>query len=193
MQPKNLIPLNWPSVLWIAVMAAASVALSLGFTCAAPLAAFGAVSALTLTRRNAMLATLGAWLANQATGCTALGYPLTADSLAWGAVLGLAAIAAMLAARWSGRRVDGLAHAAAPVAAFAAAFVAYEATLFVAAFTFPGGTENFTAAIIVRVFEINAISMLGLLLLNRAGALVNNSMGTGIPERFKPAHTWRRA
>lgn len=171
MQPKNLIHLNWPSALWMAFMAAASVALSLGFACAAPLAAFGAASGLTLNRRNAMLATLGAWLANQATGCAVLGYPLTANSFAWGAVLGLAAIVAMLAARWSGARVAGHFRAAAPVAAFAAAFLAYEATLFVAALTFLGGTEDFTAAIIGRVFEINAISMLGMLLLNRAGAL----------------------
>ncbi len=186
MQPKNLIHLNWPSALWMAFIAAASVTLSLGFACAAPLAAFGAASALTLTRRNAMLATLGAWLANQTTGCTALGYPLTANSLAWGAVLGLAAIAAMLAARWSGARVAGLFRAAIPVAAFAAAFVAYEATLFAAALTFLGGTEEFTAAIIGRVFEINAIVMLGLVLLNYATALITNPSEPGRSETLNP-------
>ena len=186
MQPKTLIPLNWPSALWIAFMAAASVALSLGFACAAPLAAFGAASALTLSRRNAMLATLGAWLANQATGCTALGYPLTANSLAWGAMLGLAAIAAMLAARWSGAHVAGLFRAAIPVAAFAAAFVAYEATLFAAALTFLGGTEDFTIAIVSRVLEINAIAMLGMLLLNRAATATRNSKGAERPGSLSP-------
>ncbi len=193
MHPRTLIPLNWPTTLWMAFMLAVSAVLSLGFACAAPLAAFGAASGLTLSRRNAVLATLGAWLANQATGCAVLGYPFTANSLAWGAVLGLAATFAMLAARWSGVRVAGLFRAAGPVAAFAAAFVTYEATLLAAAVTFLGGTEDFTVAIIGRVLEINAIAMLGLLLLNRAGARLNNSMRIGISEGFKPAHTWRRA
>ncbi len=175
MQPRTLIPLNWPSALCMAFMPAASVALSLGFACAAPLAAFGAASGLTLTRRNAILATLAAWLANQATGCAALGYPLTANSFAWGAALGLAAMVATLAARWSGARVGGLFRAAIPVAAFAVAFVTYEATLFAAALAFLGGTEHFTIAIVSRVLEINAIAMLGLLLLNGSAAIIGNS------------------
>ena len=175
MQPRTLIPLNWPTTLWMVFLIAVSAVLSLGFACAAPLAAFGVASGLTLSRRNAILATLAAWLANQATGCAVLGYPLTANSLAWGAVLGLAAMFAMLAARWSGARFTGLFRDAIPVVAFAAAFVTYEATLFVAALTFLGGTEDFTIAIVSRVFEINAIAMLGVLLLNRAGALAANS------------------
>ena len=184
MLPRTSIPLNWPVALWIAFMAAASVALSLGFACAAPLAAIGAVSALTLSGRNAVLAAAAAWLANQAAGCLVLGYPLTADSFAWGAVLGFAAIFAMLAARWSAARVAGLFRAATPLAAFAAAFAVYEATLFAAALTFLGGTEDFTAAIIGRVLEINVITLLAMLLLNRAGALMHNSKkleGAGRP------------
>jgi hypothetical protein len=177
-QPKTLIRLNWPTALWMAFMAAASVAVSLGFACAAPLAAFGAISGLTLSRRNAVLATFGAWLANQIAGCTALGYPLTAGSLAWGAVLGLAAMLAMFAARWSGKRVLGHSSAAASVAAFTAAFVTYQAVLFAAALTPLGGLEAFTIAIIGRVLEINAIAMLALLLLNRAAALIGTSKGS---------------
>ncbi|MGO9171199.1 MAG: hypothetical protein ACLP7P_04445 [Rhodomicrobium sp.] len=174
MQPRTSIPLNWPSALWMAFIAAASVALSFGFACATPLAAFGAMSALTLDRRNAVLLTGAVWLANQAVGCSILNYPLTANSLGWGAVLGLAAIFAALAARWSALRFAGISPLAMPAAAFVAAFAVYEITLFAAALLL-GGTEDFTAAIIGRVFEINAISMLGMLLLNRAGALAVNS------------------
>jgi hypothetical protein len=123
MQSSPSMSLNWPAGLWIAFMAAVSVGMTLGFACAAPLAAFGAVAGLTLSRRNAVLATLGAWFANQAAGCTALGYPLTGDSLAWGAAFGAAAVLAMFAARWAGRTVAGRSRAGVPVAAFAAAFV----------------------------------------------------------------------
>ncbi len=183
MQSGTSIRLNWPAGLWIGFMVAASVALSLGFACAAPLAAIGAVSALTLSGRNAVLAAAAAWLANQAAGCLVLGYPLTADCFAWGAVLGFGAVFAMQAARWSAARATGL-RTAAPLAAFAAAFAVYEATLFAAALTFLGGTEDFTAAIIGRVLEINVITLLAMLLLNRAGALMHNSKkleGAGRP------------
>jgi hypothetical protein len=166
MQSRLSITLNWPAGLWIAFMAAASVGMSLGFACAAPLAAFGAVAGLTLSRRNAVLATLGAWFANQATGCTVLGYPLTAESLSWGAAFGAAAVLAVFAARWAGAAADGRFSAAVPVAAFAAAFVTYEAALFAMAFALLGGTEEFTVAIVGRVLEVNAIAMLGMVLLN---------------------------
>jgi hypothetical protein len=179
MQPKTPIPLNWPIALAIAFMIAGSAGLTLGFACAAPLAAFGAASGLTMSRRNALLATLGAWFANQATGCTALGYPMTADSLAWGAVFGVGAALAMFAARWTGTRVSSLSGAAVPVAAFAVAFAVYEATLFAAAVTLLGGAGEFTIATIGRVLEINAIAMAALLLLNRAGALAGNAKGFG--------------
>ncbi len=170
MQPKATIPLNWPTALWMAFMAAASLALTLGFACAAPLAAFGAASALTLSRRNAVLATLGAWFANQAAGCTVLGYPLTAEMFAWGAVFGLGATLAVFAARWAGSRAATLFSAAAPVAAFAAAFATYQAVLFAASLAFMGGTEEFTITVIGRVLAIDTIAMLTLLLLNRAAA-----------------------
>ena len=189
MQPGTSIRLNWPAALWIAFMTAASVALSLGFACAAPLAAFGAVSALTLSRRNAILATLAAWFANQTTGCVALDYPLTADSLAWGAAFGFAAMFAMFAARWTGARTAGLPAAAAAVAAFAAGFVAYEAALAAAALTFLGGTGEFTIAVISRVLEINAIALLAMLLLNAAAAAAaGSSRQAGKPGSLKPAH-----
>ena len=181
MQRETILPPGLRRLVWLAFMIAASVALSLGFACAVPLAAFAAMLGLTMDRRSAVLMTGAVWLANQAVGYTCLGYPTTANSIAWGAVLGLAAIAAMLAARWSGMRFARLPRAATLAVAFAAAFAAYEATLFAAALTLLGGTEDFTVAIVGRVLEINAISMLGMLLLNGAGAQINNLKDQGVP------------
>lgn len=181
MQAKTILPPGLRHPVWLAFMIAASVALSLGFACAAPLAAFAAMLALTMDSKSAVLLTGAVWLANQAVGYACLGYPVTTNSIAWGAVLGLAAIVAMLAARWSGTRFARLSEAATPAVAFAAAFAAYEAMLFAAALTLLGGTEDFTAAIIGRVLEINAISMLGMLLLNHAGAQISNLKDQGLP------------
>ncbi len=54
-----------------------------------------------------------------------------------------------------------------PLASFAAAFAVYEAGLFVVAVAALGDTASFTPAIIGRIFVINAVAMLGLLVLNR--------------------------
>jgi hypothetical protein len=176
--PKTSITLNWPVGLWMAFMAAISAGLSLGFACAAPLAAFGAVSGLTLSRRNAVLATLGAWAANQACGYSCLGYPMTGESLGWGAAFGVSATLAVFAARFAGAAVSRLSRAAVPVAAFAAAFAVYEIALFMAAFAVLGGTQEFTVAVVARVLEVNAIALAGMLLVNAAAAVTSASKTT---------------
>lgn len=185
MQSRTSITLNWPAGLWMAFMAAVSVGLTFGFACAAPLAAFGAVAGLTLSRRNAVLATLGAWLANQATGYGCVGYPMTAESFAWGATFGVAATLAVFASRWSAMALAGRFQAAVPVVAFAAAFVTYEAVLFATAFALLGGTGEFTFAIAGRVLEVNAIAMAGMLLLNAVAA--GSSKEAAKPAGLKPA------
>ncbi|MDQ6867846.1 MAG: hypothetical protein M3178_05420 [Pseudomonadota bacterium] len=70
--------------LWIALLVGASVAFSLGFACAVPLAAFAAIAALTLSRRDAFALVGAVWLANQIAGFAVHHYPVTASTLAWG-------------------------------------------------------------------------------------------------------------
>jgi hypothetical protein len=74
--------------LWIAVLVVASVVFSLGFACAVPIAAFAAIAALTLSRRDAFSLVGAVWLANQIAGFAVHHYPVTASTLAWGAGLG---------------------------------------------------------------------------------------------------------
>jgi hypothetical protein len=166
MNGKTLMPAGWHRHAWLGFMIVASLVLSLGFACAAPFAAFAAISALTLDRRTALVAIGGVWLANQAAGYLALGYPLDANSLAWGAMIGLAAVAATVSARIMAAYFEANSRAAMTLAAFVVAFAAYEAALFVAAATLLGGTESFTIAIITRIAETNAITMAALLLMN---------------------------
>jgi hypothetical protein len=163
---------GWRHPLWLALLVAASVAFSLGFACAVPLAAFGAAAALTLSRRNALFFIGAVWLANQIVGYAMLGYPWTVHSLAWGAALGVVAVLATLAARWAVLRLEGAGQMVVPFAAFVAAFAVYEGALLVVAVALLGGTEDFTLAIIGRIFAINAVAMVGLLVLNRVGAVV---------------------
>jgi len=70
--------------LWLAILVVATIAFTLVFACAAPFAAFGAAAALTLSRRDALLATVALWLVDQAAGYLIVGYPWTLHSVAWG-------------------------------------------------------------------------------------------------------------
>lgn len=107
---------------WAAFLVVATTAGSVLLACATPFAAAAAVAALTLPPRLALVATMGVWLGNQAVGFLMLGYPLTPSALAWGPVLGgaaiLAAVAAIRASGWFDR-----ADLRRWVAAFAASLV----------------------------------------------------------------------
>jgi hypothetical protein len=141
------------------------------FACAVPFAAFAAIGACTLLRRDALTVSVGVWLANQVIGYGFLNYPWTWNSLAWGAALGISAVLATLAASGAINSTGGTRTILALVVALVAAFVAYEAVLVLSA-VFLGGLANFTPAIQGRIFVINAAALLGLVALHWAGVAV---------------------
>ena len=69
----------------VALMIAASVALSFGFACALPLAAFATAAGMLLGPTAAVGAVLAVWLVNQAIGFACLGYPTNARARSPGA------------------------------------------------------------------------------------------------------------
>jgi hypothetical protein len=182
-------PASLRHYLWLALTVAASVAFTLGFACAVPLAAFGAVAALTLSRRDALLLIGAVWLANQLVGYAILGYPWTSNSLAWGAILGVAAVPATMAAQRAALHLKGTGRVVASCGAFVVAFGVYEAALFVAAVSAMGGTEDFAPAIVGEILTINAAAFVGLLVLNRLGAIVD----LGAKPNMRPSEAARHA
>jgi hypothetical protein len=156
--------------LWLALLVAASVAFSLGFACAVPFAAFGALAALTLARRDALLLVGAVWLANQLVGFAVLGYPWTISTVAWGVVFGVVAVLATVAAQSIAGRAGGRGAVVVALAAFVGAFIVYEGGLFAAAGLL-GGTDAFMPAIVTRILEINAAAFVGLLVLNRLASV----------------------
>lgn len=164
---STALPFGWRQVVWLAALVVVSVAFTLGFACAVPFAAFAAAAATTLSRRDALLLTIAVWLANQIVGFTVLGYPWDANTMAWGAALGVVAVATTVAARWSNAKLAGLPLLARTVAVFAAAFVVYEGLLFVASQTSLGGSEDFTLGIVAYILALNAVALVGLASLHR--------------------------
>jgi hypothetical protein len=153
--------------LWILLLTAASVFVTLGMACATPFAALATLGALHMSRRDG-LALIGiAWLADQAVGYGLLGYPRTANSVAWGVILGVGAFVALLAAQALADRVRARGVVLAGAAAFAGAFVAYQAVLVAATAVLSSGSEAFSLPIVAWVLRVNLLSLAGLLILYR--------------------------
>ncbi|RQH16362.1 hypothetical protein [Bradyrhizobium sp. RP6] len=134
---------------------------SFAFACATPFAAFAVVAAAMLPLRPALLVVTGAWLVNQTIGFSALHYPIDGSSIAWGFVIGAAALLATVVASGVLRMLpQGRAPLMLAIALFAA-YAAYELALF-AATPFLGGEGAFTAAIVTRIGLTSAAWLAGL-------------------------------
>ena len=134
---------------------------SFALACATPFAAFAVVAAAMLPMRPALLVVTGAWLVNQTIGFGVLHYPIDGSTIAWGFVIGAAALLSTAAAstvlRWLPQGRTPLMLAIALVAAYAA----YELAL-LAATPFLGGEGAFTAAIVTRIGLTSAVWLAGL-------------------------------
>lgn len=134
---------------------------SFAFACATPFAAFAVIAAAALPLRPALLVVAAAWLVNQAIGFCALGYPHDIDTVAWGFVIGAAALTAAIAANLVLRRAASMTLPIAFGLALACAYAAYELVLF-AATPALGGAGDFTLAIIGRLAVLNVLWFVGL-------------------------------
>jgi len=176
-------PAGW-RLLWFGLLLAASLGCTFGFACAVPFAAFGAISAMTLSRRDALLITLALWLVNQIIGFTFLNYPWDAMTFFWGATLGGSAVLSTSAALLLVAQRNLIISA---VASFTAAFVAYEGSLYLISIPM-GATEDFTASIVLRILEINATSFIVLVAAALLAAVYSHtgshdSAATPVPTR----------
>jgi hypothetical protein len=136
----------WPAA-WSAVLAAATISGTVVIGCMMPFAAIATIAALP---RRAGIGAVGAcWLGNQVIGFGLLGYPWNALTFAAGLSLLAAGLLAYAMAGQIGPRLG----AGGAIAAFAAAFVTYEATLFAYAATF--GDVTMFAPQIVALIALN--------------------------------------
>ena len=169
--------------LWILLLTAASVFVTLGMVCATPFAALATLAALHMSRRDGFRLIGAAWLADQAIGYGLLGYPRTGSSVAWGLVLGLAAVLALLAASALADRLRARGLFVAGAAAFAGAFVAYQGTLFAATAVLSSGAEAFSLPIAGWVLRVNLLSLAGLLILHRLAVWIGLVTREPLPAR----------
>jgi hypothetical protein len=173
-------------VVCTALLALASASASLVFACATPFAAFAALAATVLPFRQALIAMACSWLVNQAIGFGLLGYPHTASTVAWGFVIGVAAVVALAASTmvWRARARFG-ALALYPFV-LVASYAAYEVALF-AVTPVLGGVEAFSGEIVGRLAFINAVWMIGLIAVYEIAHRAIIARAAGLPAGRKSA------
>lgn len=152
---------RYASMFCFALLTASCALASFALACATPFAAFAVMAAAMLPLRPALLVVTGAWLVNQCIGFGALHYPVDASTIAWGFVIGAAALLSTAAAS-AVLRV--LPQGRAPLmlaVTLLVAYAAYELALF-AATPALGGEGAFAAAIVTRIGLTSAVWLAGL-------------------------------
>jgi hypothetical protein len=153
---------------WGGTLTVLTVASTLGLACGTPFAALATLAALFLPRRDAFVLITVNWLANQAIGFGLLHYPLNWDCYRGGIDLGIAALLSTMAAMLAQGALRNVATTVRAIGSFAVAFVAYEGSLFLMS---PAGSgADFAASVVLYIFYVNAVALVGLLLLQTAAA-----------------------
>ncbi|MCC5999596.1 MAG: hypothetical protein JJU19_01865 [Pararhodobacter sp.] len=158
---------NGQPALWMGLLVAVAILFSLALACGMPFAALGALAALTLAPRDALLLAGLGWLANQAIGFGLMGYPLDPRTLAWGIALGLSALAAVVAAGVARR----LARSGMRVPlALGAAVIGQQGTVFAASLVLGASASAFAPPVLWMILWTNTLAFALLLLAQAAGA-----------------------
>jgi hypothetical protein len=160
------------STTWILLLTIASTATTLVFACATPFPALAALSAVHMRRSDGVLLMVAAWVASQAVGFCVLGYPQDASTFAWGASIGVAAIAGVLAAGVAARGSPAVRL----VLAYVAAFAAFKVAILLASLALGGVGTALSVEIMARQFVRNGAILIGLL------ALYHALTAAGVPE-----------
>ncbi len=163
------------------LVAGLSIAGSLVFACAAPLAAIVAFAAVRANLRSGLALVGMAWITNQIIGFAVLGYPLSAETFAWGLALGAAAALALVCVRASVKATSQFFLVQA--LAFATAFIAYELALYGFGILASASSDAFSAATVGRVLAINLTAFAALILAERALiAVASPDLTKAVPE-----------
>jgi hypothetical protein len=169
-------------LIWIGFLTVATLLATGVFACAIPFAALAALAALDTEHNDGPLLVGAVWLANQVYGFAVLGYPLEAQALGWGLFMGIGAIAGYYAARAAVTALSPYGIVAMLLGSLLAAFLAYEAALFVATYVLPRGEGAFNYDVMAYVSAVEAIAFVALLIAHRL-AVATGLIGRNAVER----------
>lgn len=169
------------AMLWVVLLTATSAFASMALACATPFEALAALAALHLRRRDGIALVLAAWAVNQLVGFGMLHYPLDASTVAWGAGIGLAAVAAAYAAYGADAAIGRRALPVRVVATFAAAFVAFKLVILAFALVLGGVSTTLSVPFATVQLARESVILIGLLALYRLLVAIGVPSARGRP------------
>ena len=168
------------STLWILLLTIASTVTTLALACATPFPALAALAAIHMKRRDGIALIGASWLASQVVGFCVLDYPRDASTFAWGAAIGLAALASVLVAGSAAKVVARHGYVAQLAAAYVGGFLAFKATIALASLGLGGAGIALSLPLMAEQFARNAAILVGLL------ALYRGLVAVGLPAAPAP-------
>lgn len=154
---------------WMVTLTLAVVGATVALSCVTPFAALAVALAGTVGLRASLRVMIAVWLANQVIGFGFFHFPLTVNTFLIGIAIGGAAVAGTIAAWVVLKRMPSRPVLLRLGVALIVSFATYELTL-LAAVVFLGDPETFRPAIIAQLGFINAVSLVGMVLLNEIAA-----------------------
>jgi len=157
------------SLIWTLILTLAAIGVTFALSCVTPFAALAVALAGTIGLRASLRIMIVVWCANQVIGFGFFHFPLTVNAFLWGAAIGGAAIVTTAAASVVMKHGSSWAAPLRLGVALLIGFGLYEITLLGAAI-FLGGFETFRPAVIAQLALVNAVSLVGMVVLNEVAA-----------------------
>ena len=173
------------NLIWMLILALAAIGVTFALSCVTPFAALAAALAGTIRLRASLRIMIVVWLTNQVIGFGFFHFPLTVNTVLWGTAIGGAAVATTIAASVVMKCASSWATPLRLGIALLISFAVYEVTLLGAAGLL-GGFETFRPAIVAQLGLINAVSLVGLIVLNEVAAALSRPWLGRIPRLVRP-------
>jgi hypothetical protein len=158
--------------IWLVLLGAASFLTTFALACATPVAAFAALAALYMRRKQAMILLAMVWLAGQAVGFGFLHYPLGAGTLVWSAALLICAFFTLEVAMIVARQVEIRGPAVRAITVLAAAMIAFKIAIYLFGLVLGGNAGAFAPAVVFKFAWTNLASFIFLLVLHKIAMTV---------------------
>ena len=147
------------------ILTLAAIGVTFALSCVTPFAALAVALAGTIGLRASLRIVIVVWFANQVIGFGLFHFPLTVNAVLWGMAIGGSAVATTIVASMVMKYGSFWAAPLRLGVALLLSFGFYELTLLGAA-VFLGGFETFRAAVVAQLALVNAISLVGMVVLN---------------------------
>lgn len=162
-------PSSMANFIWLLILTLAVVGATVALSCVTPFAALAVALAGTVGLRASLRVMIAVWLANQVIGFGLFHFPRTPPTFLIGIAIGGSAVVATIVAWLVLNRLRSRPVLLRLGVGLVASFATYELTL-LAAVVFLGDFETFRPAIVAELGLVNAVSLIGMVLLNELTA-----------------------